>query len=262
MHGPESSAPAGTLEAFAVGPRLRESVGQILLYRETIPRGVEVLERVLPDGLVRLVVELGARPAAIAIGASTAPALVRMRGRIEGMSIAIRPGAAAAILGVPAFELEGRVVPLDDVWRGERVLERVASARDDAERVAIVQSILERRASRGVPTAARAARILSRAGGRRTVRDVAAEIGIGERRLQQLFQAHVGLSPRAWSRLARLHHCLRALRARSAPTWAGFAAEHGFYDQSHLVNEIRALCGLTPTELLRRVVSGSSKTAP
>ena len=36
--------------------------------------------------------------------------------------------------------------------------------------------------------------------------------------------------------------------------------EAGFYDQSHLVNEFRALCGLTPGQFLQRSVSGSSKT--
>jgi AraC-like DNA-binding protein len=36
----------------------------------------------------------------------------------------------------------------------------------------------------------------------------------------------------------------------------------GFYDQSHLINEFQALCGLTPEQFLRRRVSGSSKTSP
>jgi AraC-like DNA-binding protein len=46
------------------------------------------------------------------------------------------------------------------------------------------------------------------------------------------------------------------------PGWAAVAADAGFYDQSHLANEFRALCGLTPTAFLQHTVSGSSKTAP
>ena len=88
----------------------------------------------------------------------------------------------------------------------------------------------------------------------------AAALDIGERRLQQLFHEHVGLSPRAWRRLARLHACLRALRVQRAPAWAELALDGGFYDQSHLVNEFRALCGITPTEFLVQRVSVSSKT--
>jgi AraC-like DNA-binding protein len=38
------------------------------------------------------------------------------------------------------------------------------------------------------------------------------------------------------------------------------AAAGGFYDQAHLVNEFRALCGLTPAQFTRLAVSASSKT--
>ena len=46
------------------------------------------------------------------IGASATPAVVRMRGRVEGRSITLRPGAAAALLGIPAGELAETTVAL------------------------------------------------------------------------------------------------------------------------------------------------------
>lgn len=92
-------------------------------------------------------------------------------------------------------------------------------------------------------------------------RDVAQAVGIGERRLQQIFRAEVSMSPKAWGRLARLHACLRALRGGPAvPHWASLAADGGFYDQAHLANEFRALCGLSPSEFLQCRIAHSSKT--
>ena len=274
LHGPESSAPAGTIEAFEIDPALRSTISQILICRESLPDGEEVVERVLPDGSARIVVNLGDAPTTgpapgaplLAIGASAAPAVVRMRGRVEGLSIALLPGAAAALLGVPAGDLAGTAVPLDQLWggAGARMLDQVLSAKEDAERVAILQSALASRLRSGAReqarTAARAARLVASAGGGRAVGAIAAELGVGERRLQQLFHEHVGLTPRVWSRLARLHALLRSLRRTGAPDWASVALEHGFYDQAHLAIEVRALSGLTPTELLRRTTSGSSKT--
>ena len=276
LHGPESGVPAGTLRALAVNAVLRPHVSHILLYRETFAAGHEVHERVLPDGAVRLVFNLGAAPSAgdgaglpvEAIGASAAPVVVRMRGKVEGVSVTLRPGAAAALLGLPAGEIAGNAVHLDELWHGgaAELLERMAEAPDDAARVAMLQAALQRRlldsGHIAVNTAAtHAARLIAESGGRRSLREVAAAVGVGERRLQQLFHAHVGLSPRAWGRLARLHGCLRALRLQPAPAWADVAVESGFYDQSHLVNEFRALCGVTPTEFMGRATSGSSKTA-
>jgi AraC-like DNA-binding protein len=274
LHGPESGVPAGTLRAVPVSAALRPHVSHILLYREAFAAGHEVHERVLPDGAVRLVFNLGDAPSAgegagqpvAAIGASAAPVVVRMRDKVEGMSVTLRPGAAAALLGLPAGEIAGQAVHLDALWKGgaAALLEHLADAPGDAARAALLQSALERRLleSRGTAhhAAVHAARLIAGSGGRQPLRDVAAAVGVGERRLQQLFHAHVGLSPRAWARLARLHECLRALRLQPAPAWADVAVESGFYDQSHLVNEFRALCGVTPTEFMGHAISGSSKT--
>ena len=272
VHGPEADAPAGTLQAFEVDDALRGHVAHVLLYRESFPDGSEVVERVLPDGAVRLVFSFGDTHApghaAMAIGASAMPALVRLRGRMEGLSVTLRAGAASRLLGLPAGELRGLSVPLDALWRGAAGMlpERMAQARDDAARIALLNDALRRwlreseREAATQQAAARAVALIVASAGQRPLREVAEAVGIGERRLQQLFHAHVGLSPRALGRLARLHGCLRALRRQQAPDWAALALDSGYYDQSHLANEFRALCGLTPTEFLGRAVSGSSKT--
>lgn len=276
LHGPEAKIPEGTLRTFPVSAELRQHVAHILLYRETLPVNHEVLERVVPDGAVRLVFNLGDAPSGgsenglkvEAVGASAAPALVRLRGHMEGLSVTLRPGSAAALLGVPAGVITQHAVHLDELWGADGVeaLERIAEQRDDRGRVAALEAILQRRlakAETGSSSAAsRAAQLIAATGGQRSLPEVAAAIGVGERRLQQLFHAHVGLSPRTWSRLSRFHRCLRALRVTPEPRWAQLAVDSGFYDQSHLANEFRSLCGLTPTELLAQGRSGSSKTSP
>jgi methylphosphotriester-DNA--protein-cysteine methyltransferase len=277
LHGPEADVPAGTLSSWPVGAPLRRHVANVLVYREALPAGREVRERVLPDGAVRLVFNFGDAPSAgdrpghavEALGASAMPVVVRLRGRMEGVSITLRPGAASVLLGVPAGEIAHAAVHLDELWRGDGavLLARTAEARDDGVRMALLQAALARRLQEGkgeggaVAAAVHAARLIAASGGRRPLREVAAAVEVGERRLQQLFHAHVGLSPRAWRRLARLHACLRALRGQPAPAWAAVAADSGFYDQSHLVNEFQALCGLSPSAFMARAVSGSSKTA-
>jgi len=274
VHAPEATVPEGTLRAWKLQPALDAHVAHLLAYRERIAPGEEVVERVLPDGAVRLIFNLGdvpkvsqgARPALEAVGASAEPVLVRLRGRVEGLSLALRPGATAALLGVPAGELRGHAVPLALLWAadGAEVEERLAAAVDDSARVALIDSLLMRRLRRHAVapsrTVRRAVQLITARSGLDSLRALAAEVGVGERRLQQLFHAEVGLSPRTFSRLARLHGCLRALRERPILAWAELAQHSGYYDQSHLANEFRALCGLTPSEFMARRVSRSSKT--
>jgi len=267
-------APAGTLRLLPVPVALRRHVAHGLEYREHFPEHHDVWERVLPDGAVRLIFHLaspvgggGAAPSALIVGASTAPAMVPLRGEMHGLSLTLQPGATMALFGLPAGELTGRSVPLRDLLgpEGAAFSEQVLAAPDASSCAAELWASLLRglrtgRAQEGTPVLPAIERITA-AGDRASVRDVAESMGVGERRLQQLFHDQVGLSPRAVGRLARLHHLLRTLRQQPGTKWAELAADCGFYDQSHLVSEFRSLCGLTPTEFARRTTSGSSKTS-
>lgn len=264
---PGTTVPASTLREFAVPAALRPAVAHVTAYEERFAEGSEVIERVIPDGASRLLIVLQHGAASIHVaGASASPALLAMRGHMHGLSVALHPGATLGLFGVPASELAGRLVPWEDIVdKAHRDMpEQLAAAADDAARVGhVVQSLLA--LQRPSDPAARrlvehAARQLRASAGGTSVRALAAGMGLGERRLQQLFASHLGLAPSVWRRLQRLHGTLRLLRTAEAPEWAQLALGGGYYDQSHLVNEFRALCGLTPGQFLRRVVSHSSNT--
>jgi AraC-like DNA-binding protein len=267
--GPETTVPATTLRAFSPGAALQEQLWPMLAYRENIAADDSIDERVLPDGALRLIFDFANTrngPLARVAGASTAPVLLSLKGVQHGLSVALRPGAAAALLGLPAGELEGQVLPLRELWgaSADVLMECLAGANNDASRAALLAAALQQRLPATPCLSAQRAGLVARevvaADGGLSLRAAAAVAGIGERRLQQLFHEHVGLSFRAWSRLARLHGCMRRLRQRPPVGWAEIAIESGFYDQAHLANEFRSLCGLSPSLFLQRTVAQSSKT--
>ena len=242
-------------------PSLREYVERIDLGRECVPPETAIEERVLPDGSVHLIFNLGDRPAEIsaadghaseALGGRCAPALIRMAGSVDQIGVQLRPGGMAQLLGVPAGELAGSAVALDNLWgaRAAETLERLADARGSAERVAVIETalldVLRRTGSRPHVLAAEAVRRITKAGGRIRVRELAAALGVGERRLEQIFHQHVGLSPKAACRLARFRVSISLLHRQPGRSWSEIAYGCGFYDQSHLINEFQALAGLTP----------------
>jgi hypothetical protein len=49
-------------------------------------------------------------------------------------------------------------------------------------------------------------------------------------------------------RIARMQDVLRSGRGEN---WARTAAEHGYYDEAHMANDISELAGATPHALLR-----------
>jgi AraC-like DNA-binding protein len=72
-----------------------------------------------------------------------------------------------------------------------------------------------------------------------------------------VFRDTVGVSPKAFARLARFRRALRAARDNAPASWASIAASAGYYDQAHLIAEFRAIAGVTPRALL-----GELRTAP
>ena len=104
--------------------------------------------------------------------------------------------------------------------------------------------------------------VIARNGYRRTsVRELADAVGRSMRSVQRSFARDIGMSPRAVLRVARVQRALGLAVAHPEWRWIRIGAHAGYYDQAHLANEFRALCGLTPSAFLERTVSGSSKTA-
>jgi AraC-like DNA-binding protein len=222
-----------------------------------------VAERVLPDGAGQIIFNFGAdrprgeRGAELpchAGGASLAPTRIVLHGAIDQLCVRLGVGAVPAVLGVPAGALGDHGVALDALWGAfaADTLERLAAIPRGRPRAARLARLLDERVRRAAPpppAAREAVRRIAAAGGRIGVTRLAADLGVGERRLQQLFHAHVGLTPRALCRLARFRALLARLRAHPGRPWSEVALDAGFYDQSHLVNEVRAFTGFTPREL-------------
>ena len=265
---PETTVPASTLTDFAVPATLRSSLAHVIAYDEWFARGNEAVERVLPDGASRLLIVLQPGTASVRVaGASASPVLLTMRGHMHGLSIALRPGATLGLFGIPADELAGHAVPWHAIVKGAyRCLpEQLAAASDDGARARLVLQSLGAMPRASDASSLRlvryaASRLRDDAGGGISIRALATEMGLSERRLQQVFAAQLGLSPSVWRRLQRLHSTLRLLRNVETPQWAQVALRAGYYDQSHLINEFRALCGLTPQQFLRSIVSDPSNT--
>ena len=67
----------------------------------------------------------------------------------------------------------------------------------------------------------------------------------------QLFQRHCGLGPKRYASLVRFQSLLRRLEREHDPDWTQLALEHGYYDQSHMVNQFQEMTGHSPTRYMQ-----------
>lgn len=265
---PPAEEATSAYDAVLPDPMLRGHVERIHQGYEWIPPGSPIRERVLADGSIYLIFNFGDAPAGVdggtgypaeVVGPTIRPNLIEMVGWVEQVGVRLRPGAAAAVLGVPAGELTDRSVPLDELWgdRAREVHERLVQVPRGQARTAAVERVLlellgSRDEARPHVVATQAIRRIEEAGGRIRVRDLAESLGIGERRIGQIFHEHVGLSPKAVCRLARIRACMTRLSQGGIESWSRIALDCGFYDQSHLIHELRSIVGLSPGALKRQ----------
>lgn len=221
--------------------------------------------RVLPDGRMDLVFQLGAQPgrgarggpAAYVVGSMLAPADIRYEGPACAIGVRFHPGAARAWVDAPAHALVDAVIDLGDVWRGvPSLIDALGSAPDEASRVAILERQLVARRRDGF-TADAAAVALERSGGKLGVADLSRLTGAGERMLQRRFRDAVGYPPRTARRVARFIRASAILSRAPDTPWPEVVHACGYHDQPHLIREFRAFAGATPVEFAaaRRVGS-------
>jgi AraC-like DNA-binding protein len=223
--------------------------------------GPSLFNRVLPDGCSDLIVGVGGSPAVMTVGTMRAALVVPLAGSATLLGVRFHPGAALRIFDTPLTELTDRRIPLDYLWGS--AADELSTALVDAAGPAGTQRAerilakrlagAEARAQSDEALAERAVELFRRARGSIGVREAAAALGVGERRLQRAFDRSVGLSPKGLARVLRFRRALRGLHAAAGGTvsWARVAAFARYADQPHFIRDFRALAGLTPAAYLR-----------
>jgi AraC-like DNA-binding protein len=210
------------------------------------------LHRSAPNGSVELVCEVGEQP--LVIGPQTGPLVRTLSPGATIASLRLRPESAAAVLGLPAYELANQIVPLEDLMPATRFLcERIAA--EPKRAVAALEDAVSAQIAKDAATDRTVAFGVERLTARATrVSSVAASLSMSERQLRRRFKAAVGLSPKTLERVLRFQRFLALVHTGG---WSRLglvrtAIALGYADQAHLTRECVYLSGLPPAELIRQ----------
>lgn len=215
-------------------------------------------ERVLPDGCVDLIWS-GQR--LLIAGPDTESKVLGTSVGGQFAGVRLRPGKAAAVLGVPASALLDARVTAREVW-GARAdslsdaLSRTSSAEEAVTLMAAAVAQALSQAPAADPAVERAVARLRSLRSARPVAALAAELGLSERQLNRRFIAAVGYGPKLLQRVFRLQAFVRMASERP---WrlADLAAAAGYADQAHLCRDCQALAAAPPSALSGLPVTSS-----
>ena len=89
---------------------------------------------------------------------------------------------------------------------------------------------------------------IQEAGGALSIRALSSELGYSGKHVISMFRDQVGIPPKLLARIVRFDRLIRHFRNGGGGAWSDLALEFGFYDQAHLVRDVRHFTGVTPTE--------------
>lgn len=92
------------------------------------------------------------------------------------------------------------------------------------------------------------------------VSQLASELRCSDRQLNRLFRQHVGLSTKAFANTVRLQHVTKQLYTSPSNT-RDLAFDHGYFDQSHLINNFRKHMFSEPRSFFEQFMSDFYNTS-
>jgi AraC-like DNA-binding protein len=196
-------------------------------------------------------------PAALIVGPQTSRmADLWLDDRWASFSISLQPAAFQRLFHRPVHPFLDRALDARDVLGRDvaALHERLLGAPTSAAMVRAAESFLLRRVPAAAPLhpAVAAATAISNSAGRLSVRDAAAVAGLSERHFERCFTEWMGVGPKVFARITRLNHVVRVKTRRPELTWAAISHDAGYFDQTHLLKDFKAMTGETPVLFLRR----------
>ena len=171
---------------------------------------------------------------------------------VEIVAVRLQPEAVAALFDILPSDIIDRDLPVAADPRLDEV-RRIAEQGEPAERIAaaLVDFLADAaNQSRTVdPLTSAAAQLLRQASGQPRISAIANHLDISEQTFRRRFEQHVGVAPKYYARQFRLKHVLLEMDRYPRPNWSALALDFGYFDQAHMIEDIRALTGVGPSQL-------------
>lgn len=176
-------------------------------------------------------------------------------GKIRILIAVFHPFGISSFLKMPAIELKNQILDLKTFCFSENqiLLEKIFYSVDTFSKIKIAENFLITRLSENSHKdllTCRAINLIRQHNGNLTIQQLTASMQVSERKLQRTFEEHIGLSPKRYSGVIRVQYFLKLLRRNDGSSQTKLVYEAGFFDQAHLIREMKNISGITPSQYL------------
>jgi AraC-like DNA-binding protein len=260
---------------FSSAPPTGALAGIVQEYWEVEGRLSPFRERVLPNGCMELMVNLGPPHQLVTHSGSSVwerawfsglhdrAIVIESRQGTHLVSARLHPLGAPHLFGPSIARTVNSVTDLETLLGpSARELRALLLAAESAEqRFAHLERFLGGRLPPSAlpSTIVRdAARLIEEAHGCLRITAIHLALGVSRKQLWFRFTRDLGMSPKAYAQLQRFVWTLARLRESTSVDWPRLASAAGYSDQAHLVRDFRRVASASPTEFLRALTPAST----
>jgi AraC-like DNA-binding protein len=188
-------------------------------------------------------------PTAFLYGPGLEPSVMHYRqGAYSTINVILKPHALNAVLGINASTLSNEYVPLSEFADNDLAGQLVETVEEEGQIALLTNflvSLLEQAKHRDEAIEA-GLQFVQQNIASVTVKDVFDHLSLSERQFQRRFSQTVGITPRSYIRVRRFHEAIRLIKSGHYERLTDVAYALNYYDQSHLIRDIKAFSGVTP----------------
>ncbi|MFH6998132.1 helix-turn-helix domain-containing protein [Flavobacterium sp. FlaQc-57] len=171
--------------------------------------------------------------------------------------VVFQPNGIHQLLGIPANEFLDAIIAIDTVFgkNGMILEEQLSEQGNNNSRVELLNvffsNLISKKSASNQLIINNSLDFIISNKGYFAVADLVKYTGYSERHLERKFQESIGLNPKKFGNVVRLHHFLKLLKNKTDDTnLTAICYEAGFADQSHLIKEFKKHTGISPTAYL------------
>ncbi|RSC93482.1 helix-turn-helix domain-containing protein [Tenacibaculum singaporense] len=160
----------------------------------------------------------------------------------------LQPYAIPVLFGLPSTEIKNELPDLVSLLGqdGRDLTEKMMLAKDNLERLSIINHFLEQRLSQFErPEVVKATKIIFDTNGQINIKQLSEKLCLSQRQFERKFKEHVGFSPKSFSRIVRFNALLGKYKKENM-SLTEIAYDFGYYDQAHFIQDFKQFSGYNP----------------
>lgn len=180
------------------------------------------------------------------------------KGAFSFIVVVFQPYFLNLLLGVSAREIQNQMITVEDVIKNdlqpfqEKLFYKVDPKMIIHELNGYFTAFLSKKADSDHHLIRAAQQYILQHKGNISLTDLESFTGYSERQLERKFDHYIGISPKKYSNITRLHYFLSLMKSRNTnENMTGLSYHAGYADQSHLIKDFKNNTGLTPTQYLK-----------